>query len=273
MRSGILAVDGAELYWETHGEGPAIVLAHGVGGNHAIWFRQLGPLARANRVITFDHRGFGRSEDRDGRGRAAFADDLRALLDHLGVERALLVGQSMGGGTCIDFACRWPERVAALAIADSLHAIAEPDDVRALMDEARAVTRDLEQIERVLGERARAEDPALAILYAQINSFNATDRHNLSGNFPTYAPEEIGGGRFPILFIAGVDDALFPIEAIRRVQARVPGSFMVEVNGAGHSAFLERATEFNDTLLTLAQMAGHAGRIPAHSNAAGYTPA
>jgi len=60
MQSGVLAADGADLYWEAHGEGPAIVLAHGVGGNHAIWFRQLGPLSRANRVITFDHRGFGR---------------------------------------------------------------------------------------------------------------------------------------------------------------------------------------------------------------------
>ncbi|MBS0285665.1 MAG: alpha/beta hydrolase [Proteobacteria bacterium] len=273
MQSGVLAADGADIYWETHGEGPAIVLAHGVGGNHAIWFRQLGPLSRANRVITFDHRGFGRSTDRDGRGRAAFAEDLRALLDHLGVERALLVGQSMGGGTCIDFACRWPERVAALAIADSLHAIAEPDDVRPLMDEARAATRELGQVERVLGGKARAEDPSLAMLYAQINSFNATDRHNLAGAFPTYAPEAIGGGRFPILFIAGVEDVLFPIEAIRRVQTRVPGSFMVEVSDAGHSAFLERPVEFNDTLLTLAQMAGHAGRVAAHSNAAGYTAA
>ncbi|MDH7972092.1 alpha/beta hydrolase [Sphingomonas sp. AR_OL41] len=270
MRSGKLAVAGAALYWEEHGDGPAIVLAHGVGGNHAIWFRQLGPLSRAHRVITFDHRGFGCSVDHDGRGRAAFAEDLHALLDHLRVERALLVGQSMGGGTCIDFACRWPERVAALAVADSLHAIAEPDDVAPLMDAARASTANLDQIDRVLGARARAEDATLGVLYAQINSFNVVDRHSLSGAFPRHAPEAIGGGRFPILFVAGVEDVLFPVEAIRRVQARVPGSFMVELIDAGHSAFLERATEFNDTLLTLAQMAGHAGRVAAHSNSAGY---
>jgi len=272
MQSGTLAVDGAALYWEAHGEGPPIVLAHGVGGNHAIWFRQIGPLSRANRVIAFDHRGFGRSIDHDGRGRAAFAEDLRALLDHLGVDRALLVGQSMGAGTCVDFACRWPERVAALAVADSLHAIAEPDEVRPLMDAARAATRDLGQIERVLGTKAREADPTLAVLYAAINSFNATDRHSLAGAFPAYPPEQIGG-RFPGLFLAGGEDVLFPIEAIRRVQARVPGSFLVEMIDAGHSAFLERATEFNDTILTLAQMAGHAGRVAAHSNSAGYTPA
>lgn len=270
MQSGMLAVEGADLYWEAHGEGPAIVLAHGVGGNHAIWFRQLGPLARGNRVVTFDHRGFGRSVDHDGRGRSAYAEDLRALLDHLGIERALLAGQSMGGGTCIDFACRWPERVAALAIADSLHAIEEPEDVRPLMDEARTATGGLGQIERVLGAAARAADPTLEILYAQINSFNATDRHSLKGAFTRHAPEAIGAGGFPVLFIAGEGDVLFPVEAIRRVQARVPGSFMVEVSGAGHSAFLERPTEFNDTLLTLAQMAGHVGKA-AHSNSAGYT--
>lgn len=270
MDSGMLATAGAEIYWQAHGAGPAVVLAHGIGGNHAIWYRQLDALSRANRVITFDHRGFGLSRDRDGRGRDAFVDDLAALLDHLGEAKVALVGQSMGAGTCIGFAHRAPERVAALAICDSLHGIVESGEVKAIMDAARAKTAALSQVERVLGAGA---GPELAALYRQIASFNAADRHSLTGRFEARPAADLGGKGFPILFLSGVDDILFPIEAVRLAQAEVPGSFLVEVNDAGHSAFIEAPVQFNDTILSLLQMAGHVGKAgAAHSNAAGYVP-
>lgn len=270
MNSGVLATAGAEIYWQTHGEGPAVVLAHGIGGNHAIWYRQIDALARSNRVITFDHRGFGLSRDLDGRGRDAFVDDLTALLDHLGETRVALVGQSMGAGTCIGFAHRAPDRVAALAICDSLHGIAENAAVKAIMDTARQSAGALSQIERVLGAGAPRD---VATLYSQIASFNAVDRHSLSGRFEARPAAELGGRGFPILFLCGVDDVIFPIEAVRLVQSEVAGSFLVEVNDAGHSAFLEAPVQFNDTILSLLQMAGHVGKAgAAHSNAAGYVP-
>ena len=268
MESGTLATAGAEIYWQAHGVGPALVLAHGIGGNHAVWYRQLDALVRSNRVILFDHRGFGLSRDLDGRGRDAFVDDLAALLDHLGEEKVALVGQSMGAGTCIGFAHRAPERVAALAICDSLHGIEETDAVKAIMDAARAKAGALDQIDRVLGTGAPTE---LVMLYSQIASFNAVDRHNLTGRFDARPAAELGGKGFPILFLCGVDDVIFPIEAVRLVQADVAGSFLVEVNEVGHSAFLEAPVQFNDTLLSLLQMAGHVGKGGAvHSNTAGY---
>ncbi len=271
MDSGVLGCAGAEIYWQAHGEGPAIVLAHGIGGNHAIWYRQIDALSRSNRVILFDHRGFGLSRDHDGRGRDAFVDDMTALLDHLGETKVALVGQSMGAGTCIGFAHRSPDRVAALAICDSLHGIEESRDVKAIMDGARARTAALGQIERVLGADAPRE---LAVLYRQIASFNSVDRHSLTGSFDARPAADLGGKGFPILFLSGVDDILFPIEAVRLAQAEVPGSFLVEVNDAGHSAFLEAPVQFNDTILSLLQMAGHVGKAgAAHSNAAGYVPA
>ncbi|AMU93746.1 alpha/beta hydrolase [Sphingopyxis terrae subsp. terrae NBRC 15098] len=268
MDSGMLVTAGAEIYWQALGEGPAVVLAHGIGGNHAIWYRQIDALSRSNRVITFDHRGFGLSRDLDGRGRDAFVEDLTALLDHLGETKVALVGQSMGAGTCIGFAHRAPERVAALAICDSLHGIAESAEIRTIMDAARANTADLAQIERVLGANAPRE---LAALYRQIASFNIADRHNLAGRFDARPAADLGGKGFPILFLCGVEDRLFPIEAVRVAQAEVAGSFLVEINDAGHSAFLEAPTQFNDTILSLLQMAGHVGKAgAAHSNAAGY---
>ncbi len=268
MESGVLATAGAEIYWQAHGQGPAVVLAHGIGGNHAIWYAQVDALARSNRVILFDHRGFGLSRDLDGRGRDAFVDDLTALLDHLGEAKVALVGQSMGAGSCIGFAHRAPERVAALAICDSLHGIAETDAVKAIMDAARAKTATMGQIDRVLGIGAPRE---LAMLYRQIASFNAVDRRSLTGRFDARPAADLGGKGFPILFLCGVGDVIFPIEAVRLVQAEVAGSFLVEVNEVGHSAFIEAPVQFNDTLLSLLQMAGHVGKGGAvHSNTAGY---
>jgi 3-oxoadipate enol-lactonase len=87
-----LDLQASQLYYERHGEGPAIVFAHGIGGNHAAWFQQIAVFARSYEVIVFDHRGFGRSTDTEQLGRNAFVSDLGALVDHLGLNRFALVG-------------------------------------------------------------------------------------------------------------------------------------------------------------------------------------
>lgn len=267
-----IPVNEAELYYEIHGEGATVVLAHGIGGNHAIWYQQVAVLSRSYQVLVFDHRGFGNSTDPQGLGRSGYVDDLKALLDYLQVDKAALIGQSMGGGTCVCFTCTWPERVSALVIADCLHGLVESDDVQALMDVARSATKDLSQIERVLGYRVRKQNPAAAVLYQQINSFNASDRHNLQGQYEKiYTPQELAATKVPTLFIAGMEDVLFPIEAIRKMQEQVDGSFIVELHDTGHSAFYESPVEFNDSVLSMLQMAGVKGRKRSvHSNTAGY---
>lgn len=268
-----LKIGPSELYYEDVGEGPAVVLAHGVGGNHAAWRQQTPVLAQGYRVIAFDHRGFGHSTDVEGLGRDAFVSDLLTLLDHLGVDQAALIGQSMGGGTCVAFATVHPERVRALVLASSLHAIAEPPEVAGIMDAARAATAGLSQLDRVLDPDFRQAHPERAELYTVIAGFNRTDRHSLKGAWPTLTPPEAVGGGKPVLLLAGVKDPLFPIEAVRRIQAAIPGAFLVEVD-AGHSVFFERPTEFNDSVLSFLAACGIRGaRRSAHSNTAGYSPA
>ena len=108
------------------------------------------------------------------------------------------------------------------------------------------------------------------MLYRQLNSFNATGKDNLKGEFQRFKPDDLAAKGIPTLFIAGDKDRLFPIEAIRLVQAQVAGSFLVEVFDTGHSAFYESPQEFNDSVLSALQMAGLKPTKPAHSNAAGY---
>lgn len=272
----ILEINSNQFYYEVHGEGETVVLAHGLGGNHATWYQQVAVLAKAYQVITFDHRGFGSSTDHEKLGRAGFVSDLLALLDHLNIEKAALVGQSMGGGTVINFANQYPERVAGLVIADSIHGLVESDDVATIMDQARLNTKNLSQLERVLGEAYRQENHAGTVLYQQINSFNATDKSNLVGEYASekVSPQALADLGIAVMFISGQDDILFPIDAVRLVQEQVANSFIVEFDNCGHSAFYERAQEFNDSVLSFLQMAGlNPSSNSAHSNASGYVKA
>jgi pimeloyl-ACP methyl ester carboxylesterase len=101
-------VNGARLWYEQAGEGPAVVLVHGGLGDARLWEPQFGPLAERFRTIRFDQRFFGRST-----GPAApfsYVDDVVGLLDELGIARAAFVGLSFGGRIAVDAALAAPER-------------------------------------------------------------------------------------------------------------------------------------------------------------------
>jgi len=113
-------------------------------------------------------------------------------------------------------------------------------------------------------------------VYQQLNSFNNTDRSDLVGQYANekVSPEQLAAINVPIMFLAGQDDILFPIEAIRLVQEQVEGSFIVEFDNCGHSAFFEKPIEFNDSLLSFFQMAGlDPLSDKALSNSSGYVKA
>jgi 3-oxoadipate enol-lactonase len=94
-----MVTDGFRLYYEdTGGASPAVLFLHGAGGNHLSWWQQVPAFAEEYRCVTVDQRGFGRSPDLPGGpGVEALAGDALALLDHLGLARAAVVAQSMGG--------------------------------------------------------------------------------------------------------------------------------------------------------------------------------
>ena len=121
------AVSGDEkIYYESTGSGDAVVLSHGAGGSHAIWMHQVPVLAEHYRVITWDQRGWGKSTDVEGLGGDpnAAVEDLRLLLDHLGVDKAHVIGQSMGGWAVAGFTLRYPDRTRSLTLANTYGGLA-----------------------------------------------------------------------------------------------------------------------------------------------------
>jgi pimeloyl-ACP methyl ester carboxylesterase len=115
----ILEVPGGRLHYEVVGEGVPCVLVHGYALDARMWDDQAPALEDIARVIRYDVRGFGRSI-RDPDTSYSHAGDLWRLLDHLGVERAVLVGLSMGGRIVVEANLAAPERVLALVLLDAL---------------------------------------------------------------------------------------------------------------------------------------------------------
>jgi 3-oxoadipate enol-lactonase len=241
-----------DLYYEVYGEGVPVVFAHGIGGNHASWFQQVPFFSTFCQAITFDHRGFGNSRELGGGAdRSKFVEDLRELFDHLGITKAALVAQSMGGGTCANFAVRYPERVSALVLADTLVGLALPESIQSQMDAVRKATADLPQLVRVLSPKFRDHEPVLTHLYTEINNFNLGARKNTRGTLGEGATvQQLTDTRIPILFLVGSEDILFPPDLVMRIHRMISGSQYKEVRGAGHSVYFEQPNSFNDAVLT-----------------------
>ncbi len=253
--TGVLVrADRAEIYYESIGRGPTVVLAHGLGGNASVWFQQVPVLARTHRVVVFDQRGFGRSTvGSGGPGPATAGTDLLALLDHLEVERADLVGQSMGGWAVLGAALEAPHRVRSVVLACTTGGIpprgVEPLDV-ALLDGPRT-PRPLGEHPAV-GERLARVDPARAYLYQTLGSFgrrpdDAWFVRELVAH--TFEPEALARLTIPVLLLCAEHDLLMSPARIRDAAEQLPRSRVVEFADRGHSPYFEDPDAWNEAVL------------------------
>jgi pimeloyl-ACP methyl ester carboxylesterase len=246
------ASSGEDIYYEVAGDAEdVVVLGHGLGGNHAVWFQQVAVLAERYRVVTWDQRGFGMSSNRAGAsGPPAATDDLTALLDHLGVERAHLVGQSMGGWAVVGVALRAPERVRSLVLADTIAGIGNEAIGAAMRTLSRRTVEP-----GVLGAHPAvgAEfDRTRAFLYQQLGGFRTElDEADMIGTlFSTHYPaHEVAKLAVPVLCVVGSEDDLMPPAAIREVAAVLADARFVEIPGAGHSPYFEQPDAWNAAVL------------------------
>ncbi len=236
----------AEIYYEATGSGPALLFAHGAGGNAASWWQQVPTFARDHRVITFDHRGFGRSRcDPKAFSAAAFDADALAILDAEQIDRAAVVCQSMGGWTGVRLAVNHPKRVRALILGNTPGAIysdALRDQMRTLM--AHPPTGDLTAM--TLGAPYRDANPSGAYLYVALTAFNTTPMPlaALMSREAFVAPERLKPFPVPVHVIASELDVTFPPDLLTSTAALINASVSM-VEGAGHSTYFEKPAEFN----------------------------
>jgi pimeloyl-ACP methyl ester carboxylesterase len=240
------APDGARIYYERHGDGPAIVFVHGSGGHHAAWWQQVTALRDRYTVVTLDLRGFGRSDSSmpefDGQD---FPGDLIAVLEAEDLRDVLLVGQSIGSVAALRAGLSRPDRVAGVALGHSLGGLDHPE-LSELVAADRAEAVKLPVIDRLMSRRFQEEEPAKTFLFQQMGTFNVAkmaDLRNLSTGGPSI--DEIVASGVQIWFLAGETDAVLSVATVRRAHELVKGSHLAIVPGAPHSMYWESPELYN----------------------------
>lgn len=246
-------LNGADLYYEVTGNGPWLVFAHGGEGTHLHWWAQVAALQHRFRCVTYDARGFGKSAvgtvpETDNIHR----DDLLALLDHLEIDRAHLVGQSMGGLAVSGVAIGAPSRADRLVMSDTpfnfaTAALAEWSVM--MMDK---ITNGFDVLDHLFAPGFDERCPDLAYLYRGLSRLNPVrDGPRGLEAYETWRDQPIVDYRdfaVPTLFIVGTEDELTLPWLIRATAAAVGGSTLIEIEGAGHSPYAEQTAIYNDAL-------------------------
>jgi pimeloyl-ACP methyl ester carboxylesterase len=260
VTSGFAEVNGARLYYEVAGVGPALVLLHGYLLDSGQWDDQFTAMARHCQVVRYDARGFGRSTQPP----EPFApeEDLLGLLTFLGVDQAVLTGCSAGGAAVVDFALAHPERTRALVLVDSALSgfqfqgppqplIAEYRDARERGDVDRAVElalrfstdgrRQPEQVDQ------RAREHMRSMMARQLS------RPEVAAELRRQEPPAVGRLaeiQVPTLVVVGDEDVPAFQAVADLVAARVRDSRKVVIAQAGHHPNMEHAEQFNDLLVS-----------------------
>ncbi len=244
--------------YDVRGAGAPIVLLHPFPFDRHIWTGVTDWLCRRHRVIVVDGPGFGETPPGD-RGRAGGdaiarqADDVAAVLDHLDVPRAAVLGMSMGGYAALAFAARHPERLAALVLCDT-RAGADDAKLRAARDGAIARIRETGSGPYLDGSLARLLSPSapparVAFLRARAETRAASliagiealrDRPDRTG--------DLAAIRCPTLVLRGTDDQVTPAEDMRAMAAAIAGATFVPLERAGHLCHIDAPGAFERAL-------------------------
>ncbi|MGY0020800.1 alpha/beta fold hydrolase [Streptomyces sp. cg35] len=255
-------VDGAVLRYDDLGpaEGVVVVLVHGHPFNRTLWRPQAEALAVAGyRVLAPDLRGYGESDVTPGSVLLSrFADDVAALLDHVGVGRAVVGGVSMGGQIAMEFHLRHPRRTRALVLSDT-SAPAETAEGKAfrnrladrLLAEGMGGYAD-EVIDKMLAAYNVTALPDVA--EHVLGMMRATDPRGAAAALrgraerPDYR-ESLAAARVPALVVVGADDVYTPVAEAESLAGLVPDATLAVIEKAGHLPGVEQPERFTDVLL------------------------
>lgn len=239
-----LARDGVNIYYETHGEGPVILLSHGYSATAQMWRGQIEPLSKKHKLVLWDMRGHGQSDypdDQSEYSEEKTVGDMLALLDHLGAKTAIVGGLSLGGYMSLAFNASHPERVRALLIIDT--GPGYKNDVardgwnqNAFKTAARYEKEGLTALGGASAERATAQ-------HRNAQGLARAGRGMLTQKNARVI-ESLPGIKVPAIVVVGAKDTPF-LAASDYMTAKIPGAEKVVIPDAGHAANIDQPAAFN----------------------------
>jgi len=254
--------DGAEIYYEVRGEGPPLLLVEGLGYGTWMWRGQSPALETTFRLILFDNRGVGRSTPLPGPYTIAeFARDALAVLDAERVDRAAVLGASMGGLIAQSVAALAPERVSALVLACTLPGgpRSKPMPVETWTEVTRQVPGEVEtdRLRRTMGV---AMTPSFPRDHPEVVDAIVADRIASPTDATQWMYQALSAQNFdatesdarleiPVLITTGTEDRVVPWSNSLLLYKTIPRASLVLFHGQNHLHLIERTVEFNDAVV------------------------
>jgi len=236
------------IFYTVNGEpsaGPALVLLHGAGGSRLNWPAELRRLEQARlsgvAVYTLDLPGHGRS---GGSGRDAiedYATDVASFFDAVGIERAVIVGHSMGGAIALTMALDFPERVTGLVL------VATGARLRVAPSILERISTDFEAAVDIITSYAWSQEAPSELVDLGRERFRDAGPDVLLGDLTACdrfdVMQRLGEIDVPTLVVAGSADRLTPVEYSHHLAEHISEAQIAIIEGAGHMVMLERPVE------------------------------
>jgi pimeloyl-ACP methyl ester carboxylesterase len=250
-------VNGIKLYYQVHGHGDPLVLIQGFGGGHEGWFFQARVFKKVFKVIIFDNRGIART-DRSPEPYTieTMADDTIGLMDHLGIEKAHILGMSLGGVVAQEMAIKYPARVKKLILVCTLAEQAGipeaiPEFSKALGDRRSADVYELmDTIVSLAFNKRRYRMITVPMWRRQVKRLGVDgyldQMEALSGHSTLDRLHLIEA---PTLVMTGTEDRIVPPRSSDEIAERIPNAELLKVDGGSHAFFLEKRRRFNREIL------------------------
>lgn len=257
------AVNGAEIYYEIAGEGAPLIFIHAGIADSRMWNIQFEAFSKQYRTLRYDMRGYGKSPL--VAGQYSRHEDLRALLDELDIQKAVMVGCSQGGATAIDFALTYPKRVQALVgVGAALAGFKQewPDlPILDAMEEAEEEAAQTGDVSRLCALEVEfwvaGPHRSLDVLSDEVRQLAYDmNRIALKGDFyeeaevvPLSPPaaERLAELTCPVLLVGGEDDVSMTHERNAYILENAPDAQLITMPGA-HLPNMEHPGQFNQIL-------------------------
>ncbi len=251
VTEGYVDIDGVKLwYWDTGGDGVPVVLLHPYSGSALIWVYQQPELVAAGyRVIAYSRRGHYGSDVGDVDNLPSSVDDLRAVVEHLGLEKFHLVGSAAGGFIAPDYAISYPDELLSITIATSTGGVLDSEYRHVFTSHIRTPdVVDLPHYLKELGPSYRDLNPegTKAWIDMQHKSVHAVLRPPSKNSRQWNEYEAL---KMPVLLIGADADVYMPPAMLRELASHIDDVEVVMLSESGHAGYWEQPTAFNQALI------------------------
>ncbi len=273
-------INRVKICYKIHGQEDnyPIICVHGFGSKKETWVAQVGELSKYYKVITFDLRGAGKSSrpDKPPYTMEMFADDIRGLMDFLNIEKAHILGRSMGGMIAQNFVLKYPEKVNKLILITTSAGIRNEQSIemfkRSQFERFKLIKKDPEKVfwrDTRLGfhmkfRKQMEADPKKKffgiwsvedlIEYIQTNPSTPRDIENQAHAIKTHNTfERLNQITHKTLLLSASHDKLVPRFFVEQMHKRIPNSIFKVIDKAGHECHYSRAPEVNQLILDFLQ--------------------